>query len=126
FDGMPHTGEETTRSVDISVMFARTRSASLPPYTTLFRSGIYTAYAAAKIDATSCESATRTTVTVTINALPGAPSAGNVIACFDGVAHSGSEIGRASCRERGYDCASGGSVTTAPTGSAVGIYTAYA
>jgi hypothetical protein len=29
-------------------------------------------------------------VTVTINDLPGAPSAGNVIACFDGVAHTGS------------------------------------
>jgi hypothetical protein len=27
-------------------------------------------------------------VTVTINDLPGAPSAGNVIACFDGVAHT--------------------------------------
>jgi hypothetical protein len=26
-------------------------------------------------------------VTVTINALPGAPSAGNVIACFDGYVH---------------------------------------
>jgi hypothetical protein len=50
--------------------------------------GIYTAYAAAKIAATGCESATRTTVTVTINDLPGAPSAGNVIACFDGVAHT--------------------------------------
>jgi hypothetical protein len=29
-------------------------------------------------------------VTVTINALPGAPSAGNVIACFDGNVHTGS------------------------------------
>jgi hypothetical protein len=34
--------------------------------------GIYTAYAAAKNDATGCESGTRTLVTVTINALPGA------------------------------------------------------
>src|SRR5204862_905088 len=121
FDGMPHTGEETTRSVDISVMFARTRSASLPPYTTLFRSGIYTAYAAAKIDATSCESATRTTVTVTINALPGAPSAGNVIACFDVVGHA--DVATAGAWGSGvwYAGGSSGSVSIAPASSAGGI-----
>jgi hypothetical protein len=88
--------------------------------------GIYTAYAAAKIAATGCESATRTTVTVTINDLPGAPSAGNVIACFDGVAHTGSATAGAGESVVWYDAATGGNVTSAPTGTAVGIYTAYA
>src|SRR6185369_10020405 len=88
--------------------------------------GIYTAYAAAKIDATGCESASRTTVTVTINAQPGAPSAGNVIACFDGVAHTGSATAGAGESVVWYDAATGGTVTSAPTGTAVGIYTAYA
>jgi hypothetical protein len=74
--------------------------------------GTYTAYAAAKIAATGCESATRTTVTVTINDLPGAPSAGNVIACFDGVAHTGSATAGAGESVVWYDAATGGNVTT--------------
>src|SRR5204863_4256400 len=87
---------------------------------------IYTSYAAGRLDATTCGDASRAVGTVAINALPGAPSAGNVIACFDGVAHSGSATAGAGESVVWYDGASGGSVTTAPTGSAVGIYTAYA
>src|SRR5204863_5995236 len=83
---------------------------------------IYTSYAAGRLDATTCGDASRAVGTVAINALPGAPSAGNVIACFDGVAHSGSATAGAGESVVWYDGASGGSVTTAPTGSAVGIY----
>jgi hypothetical protein len=88
--------------------------------------GTYTAYATAKIDATGCESGTRTLVTVTINALPGAPSAGNVIACFDGNVHTGSATAGAGESVVWYTAATGGSTTTAPSGTGVGTYTAYA
>jgi hypothetical protein len=65
-------------------------------------------------------------VTVTINALPGAPSAGNVIACFDGNVHN-RQCDRGRRGERGLvQRGDGGSVTTAPTGTGVGTYTAYA
>jgi hypothetical protein len=75
---------------------------------------------------TGCESGTRTLVTVTINALPGAPSAGNVIGCFDGVVHTGSATAGAGESVVWYTAATGGSTTTAPSGTGVGTYTAYA
>jgi hypothetical protein len=90
FDGNVHTGS-ATRALGRawSGYTAPTGgSASTAPTGNLV--GIYTAYAAAKNDATGCESGTRTLVTVTINALPGVPNAGNVIACFDGNVHTGS------------------------------------
>jgi hypothetical protein len=61
-------------------------------------------------------------VTVTINALPGAPSAGNVIACFDGNVHTGSATAGAGESVVWYTAATGGSATTAPSGTAVGTY----
>jgi hypothetical protein len=61
-------------------------------------------------------------VTVTINALPGAPSAGNVIACFDGDVHTGSATAGAGESVVWYDAATGAAATTAPSGTAVGTY----
>src|SRR5439155_25683599 len=117
FDAVTHSGSATACSAESG----RSPRAAIFPYTTLFRSGsavgIYTAYAAAKIDATSCESATRTTVTVTINALPGAPSAGNRMDEYNADVQSGGQTACRLEREDWYDAASGGSVTTAATGN---------
>jgi hypothetical protein len=88
--------------------------------------GTYTAYAAAKNTTTNCESATRTLVTVTINALPAAPTAGDVTVCFDGSAHTGSATAGGGETVVWYDAPTNGNVVTAPSGTAAGIYTAYA
>jgi hypothetical protein len=88
FDGVAHTGSATAGAGESVVWYDAATGGNVTSAPTGTAVGIYTAYAAAKIAATGCESATRTTVTVTINDLPGAPSAGNVIACFDGVAHT--------------------------------------
>jgi hypothetical protein len=90
FDGVAHTGSATAGAGESVVWYDAATGGSTTTAPSGTAVGTYTAYAAARIDATSCESARRTLVTVTINALPGAPSAGNVIACFDGNVHTGS------------------------------------
>jgi hypothetical protein len=90
FDGNVHTGSATAGAGESVVWYTAATGGSTTTAPSGTAVGTYTAYATAKIDATGCESGTRTLVTVTINALPGAPSAGNVIACFDGVVHTGS------------------------------------
>src|SRR4029079_18921061 len=87
--------------------------------------GTYTAYAAAHNTASGCES-TRVLVTVTINAAPNAPTAGNVTVCFDGAAHTGTATPGAGETIVWYTALTGGTVTTAPSGTAVGTYTAFA
>jgi hypothetical protein len=90
FDGNVHTGSATAGAGESVVWYTAATGGSTTTAPSGTAVGTYTAYAAAKIDTTGCESATRILVTVTINALPGAPSAGNVIACFDGNVHTGS------------------------------------
>jgi hypothetical protein len=126
FDGVAHTGSATAGAGESVVWYTAATGGSTTTAPSGTAVGTYTAYAAAKIDATGCESGTRTLVTVTINALPGAPSAGNVIACFDGNVHTGSATAGAGESVVWYTAATGGSTTTAPSGTAVGTYSAYA
>jgi hypothetical protein len=115
FDGNVHGHGSATAGAGESVVWYDARDRWQYDHSTFGTAvGTYTAYATAKIDATGCESGTRTLVTVTINALPGAPSAGNVIACFDGVVHTGSATAGAGESVVWYTAATGGSVTTAP------------
>jgi len=65
-------------------------------------------------------------IIITVNPLPTAPTAGNLIACFDGNTHTGSATVSAGEDVVWYNAASGGSLTTAPGGFAVGAYSAYA
>jgi hypothetical protein len=124
FDGARHTGSATAGAGESVVWYTLRLAAS--DHSTVRHSGWNLHCVCGGQDAaTGCESATRTYVTVTINDLPGAPSAGNVIACFDGVRipavrqRALGERGLVRRRDR-RQC------DHAPTGTAVGIYTAYA
>jgi surface antigen len=96
---------------------------------TLSTVGTVTYYAASKINATGCYSLTRTAVTLTINALPPAPSSGgDITQCAtnpiqtltaSATAPSGSVI-------EWYDAVSGGNVVTSPTLNTVNSVTYYA
>jgi hypothetical protein len=70
FDGVVHTGSATAGAGESVVWYTAATGGSVSTAPTGNLVGIYTAYAAARIDATGCESGTRTLVTVTINALP--------------------------------------------------------
>jgi hypothetical protein len=126
FDNNPYTGSASLVDGDEIVWYNAATAGSIVSAPTGTAVGTYTAYAAAKITATGCESANRTLVTVTINALPTVPTAGNVTACFDNNAHTGSASLVNGDEIVWYNAATAGSITTAPTGTAVGTYSAYA
>ncbi|MDH4057534.1 MAG: hypothetical protein OEU76_02160, partial [Cyclobacteriaceae bacterium] len=88
--------------------------------------GTYTAYAQAKNTTTNCVSASRTLVTVTIQGLPAAPTAGNLTVCYSGAAYTGTATVGAGQEVVWYTAATGGSITAAPSGTNTGTYSAYA
>src|SRR5207253_6252995 len=126
FDGAVHTGSASANTGESVIWYTAASGGSATTAPSGTAVGTYSAYAAAQNNVTGCESATRTLVTVTINALPGSPSAGNVIACFDGAVHTGSASANTGESVIWYTAASGGSATTVPSGTAVGTYSAYA
>jgi hypothetical protein len=63
--------------------------------------------------------------TITVNSLPDAPTAGNVTVCYDGSTYTGSASVGTGQTVVWYTTATGSIITTAPSGSAVGVYTAY-
>ena len=126
YDGIVHTGSATLINGDALVWYTAATGGSVTVAPSGTTPGIYTAYAASKITATGCESSSRTLVSVTINALPNSPLAGNVTACFDNLAHTGTATAGAGETVVWFTSAAGGTVTTAPSGTAVGTYTAYA
>ncbi len=87
--------------------------------------GVYTAWAASVDDLSMCESE-RTLVTLTINELPAAPLSNNVIACFDGTVFTATATSPASTTVVYYTTEFGDVVTSAPSASAAGTYTAWA
>src|SRR5207249_4986348 len=125
-DGSAHTGSATVvgRETGRGYTLASGGSVTTAPSQTVV--GSSSAYAAAKITATGCESATRTLVTATVNALPSAPTGIDVTACSDGSVHTGSAIVGTGQSVVWYTLASGGSVTTAPSRTGVGSSSAYA
>jgi hypothetical protein len=126
YDGSVHTGSATAGVGESIVWYDSATNGSVTTAPSGTSAGTYTAYAAAKNTTTNCESATRTLVTVQINALPDAPSAGDVTVCYDGSVHTGSATAGVGESIVWYDSATNGSVTTAPSGTSAGTYTAYA
>ncbi|MDI5889429.1 hypothetical protein QLS42_16340, partial [Flavobacterium sp. LB3P48] len=72
-----------------------------------------------------CESP-RAKIDVTVNALPVAPNAGNYSGAYDGLPHVGSAVAGAGETIDWYTTLSGGNPTSAPSGTNVGVYSAYA
>ncbi|MDZ4328996.1 MAG: MBG domain-containing protein, partial [Flavobacterium sp.] len=72
-----------------------------------------------------CESS-RAKIDVTVNALPVAPNAGNYSGAYDGLPHVGSAVAGAGETIDWYTTLLGGNPTSAPSGTNVGVYSAYA
>ncbi|HTH55438.1 MAG TPA: hypothetical protein VL728_05290, partial [Cyclobacteriaceae bacterium] len=70
FDNSLHTGTATPGVGESIVWYTAASGGSITVAPSGTAAGTYSAFAAAKNNATNCESATRTQVTVTINALP--------------------------------------------------------
>jgi hypothetical protein len=82
-------------------------------------------YYVSQTSAQGCESA-RTAVGVTVNTTPNAPSAVNYSGAYDGTAHTGSATVGAGETVDWYAASTGGTLITAPSGTNVGNYSAYA
>ncbi|MEI7979361.1 MAG: PKD-like domain-containing protein, partial [Bacteroidota bacterium] len=65
-------------------------------------------------------------VTVTVNPLPTAPTAVNITACFNGSAQTGSATAGVGETIDWYAAATGTTTASAPTGTNAGVYSAYA
>ncbi|NBT09284.1 MAG: hypothetical protein EBS98_10900, partial [Chitinophagia bacterium] len=88
--------------------------------------GTITAYALAKNNTTSCESATRTSVALIINSLPAVPTAVPTTVCYDGSVHTANATIGAGETLTWYTASTGGTTTTQPSATAAGTITAYA
>ncbi|MEI8203583.1 MAG: T9SS type A sorting domain-containing protein [Bacteroidota bacterium] len=126
YDGAAHTGSATAGAGETIVWYTASTGGSITTAPSGTEAGTYTAWAAAKNTTTGCESSTRTLVTVTINALPTAPTGTDQTACYDGTTYTGSATAGAGEAIVWYDAATGGAVTSAPSGTDVGTYVAYA
>ncbi|MFZ4796122.1 MAG: PKD domain-containing protein [Bacteroidia bacterium] len=126
YDGSAKTGSASVGVGETVVWYDAATAGNVTTAPSGTTAGSYTAYAAAKNTTTLCQSATRTLVTVTINALPSAPTGTDVTACYDGSAKTGSASVGGGETVVWYDAATAGNVTTAPSGTTAGSYTAYA
>lgn len=81
FDGISHNGSATVGAGETVVWYDAVTGGNVTGTPSGNAVGTYLAYAAAKITATGCESATRTLVTVIINALPTANITGTTPIC---------------------------------------------
>ncbi|TDD95269.1 Ig-like domain-containing protein [Flavobacterium cellulosilyticum] len=125
FDNTAKTGSATAGAGETVVWYTAATGGTVTTAPSRTTVGTSSAYAGAKITATECEGP-RTLVTVTINALPLAPSGTDVTACFDNTAKTGSATAGAGETVVWYTAATGGTVTTAPSRTAVGSSSAYA
>ena len=73
-----------------------------------------------------CGPLNTSTTTITVNALPDAPTAGNVTVTYDGLPHTGTATPPAGSSIAWYDASTGGSTTVAPVGTTAGVYSAWA
>lgn len=88
-----------------------------------------------KVKASSgCSSSPEATLTITTNPVPAIPTASNLTITYDGQPHTGAASstvpliggGSQAANIVWYDAATGGNVVSAPSGTDVGTYTAYA
>ncbi len=126
YDGAEHTGSATGGVGETIVWYTAPTGGSLTSAPSGTVSGTYTAYAASRNTLSNCESSLRTPVTVTVYGLPSAPAAGDVTTCYDGAEHTGSATGGVGETIVWYTAPTGGSLTSAPSGTVSGTYTAYA
>ncbi|WP_220764001.1 hypothetical protein, partial [Flavobacterium sp. UMI-01] len=118
FDNTAKTGSATVGVGETLIWYTAATGGSVTTAPSRTAVGTSSAYAGAKVTATGCEGP-RTLVTVTINPLPLAPAGTNVTACFDNTAKTGSATVGAGETLIWYTAATGGSVTTAPSRTAV-------
>jgi hypothetical protein len=126
FDGAVHTGSATAGAGETIVWYDAPTAGNITTAPSGTAAGTYTAYAAAQNTTTNWECATRTLVTVTIDALPSAPTGNDVTVCFDGALLTGGATAAGGETIVWYDAPTAGNITTAPSGTAAGTYTAYA
>jgi hypothetical protein len=74
FDGMTHTGTATAGKDETIVWYTTAIAGTIISAPNGTSTGTYNAFGTARVVATGCECATRIPVTVTINALPAAPT----------------------------------------------------
>ncbi len=87
----------------------------------------YTLISVKDASSTTCSNAVSgQSITVTVYGLPSAPAAGDVTTCYDGAEHTGSATGGVGETIVWYTAPTGGSLTSAPSGTVSGTYTAYA
>jgi len=85
-----------------------------------------TYYAEARNTTTGCLSTSRTGVTLAINDNPAVPIANNITVTYDGSSHTTNANVPSDISIVWYDAEKEGTVTTQPTGTDYGIYTAWA
>ena len=87
-----------------------------------------TTYYVRRVGNSPCGSVTTAcaSVTVTVNTLPDTPSEGNINVMYDGSPHAGTATVPTGFTVVWYTAATGGTVTGPPSGTNVGVYTAWA
>ncbi len=124
-DGTQHSASATAPDGS-SITWYTTESGSVTTTApTATAAGVYSAWAAAIDNITSCESE-RVLVTLTINNTPDAPVANDVEVCFDGTEYSATTTAAAGSTVVYYTTLDGNITTTAPTATDPGTYTAWA
>jgi hypothetical protein len=127
YDRKEYTASATATSTNEEIVwYTATSGGSTTTAPSRSATGTTTAYAAARNKTTKCESATRTTVTVTINTLPDAPTANNVTKCYDGKEYTASATVATSQTVVWYAEATGTNTSSAPKRTEAGTTTAYA
>jgi gliding motility-associated-like protein len=125
FDGNSHSASATAPAGTTLVWYTTQTGSVITTAPTATAEGTYSAWAASVDNITGCESS-RVQVTLIINSLPDAPTANDVTVCFDGLAHSASATPPTGSTLIWYTTQTGSVITTAPSGTAVGSYTAWA
>ncbi|MDR1552529.1 MAG: Ig-like domain-containing protein, partial [Prevotellaceae bacterium] len=122
-----HTADATAGANEIVIWYTDSIGGTVTTAPSRNAVGTTTAYAAAKSNIADCESATRTPVSVTVYAIPNAPTANDITACYDGTTYTAGATAGENETIVWYTTSSGGTTTTtAPSRSAVGTTTAYA
>ena len=112
----------TTSGAAIKWYSAATGGSALATSTALANGTTY--YASQTVN--GVESTTRLAVTAKVILTPAAPTAGNVPVIYDGLSHTGTATAPSGSHLTWYDAATNGNVTVEPTGTNVGVFTAWA
>ena len=126
YDGSAHTASATPGTGEAVVWYTASTGGTTTTQPSATAVGTITAYALAKNNTTSCESATRTSVALIINSLPAVATAVPTTVCYDGAVHTANATIGAGETLTWYTASTGGTATTQPSATAAGTITAYA